>query len=230
VEQRFAKRLGVKVGSEIEFDVQGVPVTLHVTSLRSVEWQSFSINFFLVAEPGVLDQAPALYLANARVPEENEADLQDRLAAAYPSITVLRVRSILMQVLDLLERIAAGIRLLGSFSVLAGLAILAGAVSATALRRGSEVALLKTLGVTRPGITVLFFTEYGLSGLVAGAVGAGGALLLAWAYFEFVAELNVTLPLLALPVAAVGCGLLTAICGTAASARALNVRPIEALR
>ena len=67
-------------------------------------------------------------------------------------------------------------------------------------------------------------------GLVAGAVGAGGALLLAWAYFEFVAELAVTLPLLTLPVAALGCGFLTAVCGVAASARALNVRPIEALR
>lgn len=230
IEQRFAERLGVKLGSRIEFDVQGVPLTLFVTSIRSVEWQSFAINFFLVVEPGALEGAPALYVANARVPEEREAELQDRLAATYPSITVLRVRPILMQVLNLLERIAAGIRLLGSFTVLAGLAILAGAVSATALRRGGEVALLKTLGVTRPGVTVLLFTEYGLSGLVAGAVGAGGALLLAWAYFEYVAELQVTLPLLALPVGALGCGLLTAICGVAASARALRVRPIEALR
>ncbi len=181
VEKRYADRLGVKLGSKIVFDVQGVPVTLFVTSLRSVEWQSFAINFFLVVEPGVLKGAPALYLANARVPKEREAALQDDLAAAYPSVTVLRVRPILEQVLALLGRIAAGIRLLGSFTVFAGLAILAGAVSATALRRGGEVALLKTLGVTRPGVTVLFFTEYGLTGLVAGAVGAGGALLLAYA-------------------------------------------------
>ena len=118
----------------------------------------------------------------------------------------------------------------GSFTVLAGLAILAGAVSATSLRRGGEVALLKTLGVTRAGITLLLFTEYGLAGLVAGAVGAGGALLLSWGYLEFLAELSVSLPVLALPAAAVGCGLLTTICGVAASARALSVRPIEALR
>ena len=62
LEQRFAERLGVGVGSVIEFDVQGVPLTLHVTSLRSVEWQSFAINFFIEVEPGVLDRAPALFL------------------------------------------------------------------------------------------------------------------------------------------------------------------------
>jgi putative ABC transport system permease protein len=230
LEKRYATRLGVGLGSNIEFDIQGVPLTLTVTSLRSVEWQSFNINFFLVVEPGGLDHAPALYLANARVPADRENELQDRMAAAHPGVTLLRVRPILDQVLTLLGRVAAGIRLLGSFTILAGLAILAGAVSATALRRGREVALLKTLGVTRPGITVLLLTEYGLSGLVAGAVGAGGALLLAHAYFEFLAELPVTLPLMTLPVAAVGCGILAAVCGLAASARALNVRPIEALR
>jgi ABC-type antimicrobial peptide transport system permease subunit len=103
-------------------------------------------------------------------------------------------------------------------------------VTASALRRGSEVALLKTLGVTRPGITVLLFTEYGLAGLVAGTVGAGAAFLLAYCYLTFVAEFTVTLPLLAFPVSALGCALLTAVCGVAASVRAINVRPIEALR
>lgn len=230
LEQRFAERLGVGVGSIVEFDVQGVPLVLHVTSLRSVEWQSFAINFFIIVEPGVLDRAPALYLANARVPEEAEQVLQDRVAAGFPNVTMLRVRPILEQVLDLLVRIAAGIRLLGSFTVAAGVMILAGAVSATALRRGSEVALLKTLGVTRPGVTALLATEYGLCGALAGAIGSGGALLLAWGYLHHVAEVDVALPLLAFPVATLGCGLVTALCGVAASARALRIRPIEALR
>jgi putative ABC transport system permease protein len=230
LEQRFAERLGVGVGSVIEFDVQGVPLTLHITSLRSVEWQSFAINFFIEVEPGVLDRAPALFLSNARVPEDSEQSLQDRVAASFPNVTMLRVRPILEQVLDLLVRIAAGIRLLGSFTVAAGVMILAGAVSATALRRAGEVALLKTLGVTRPGVTALLATEYGLCGALAGAIGSGGALVLAWGYLRHVAEVDVTLPLVAFPVATLGCAAMTAICGVAASARALRVRPIEALR
>jgi len=230
VEEDYARRLGVGPGSVIEFDVQGTTVMLHVTSLRSVQWRSLAMNFFFVAEPGSIEQAPALWLASARVAPEAARALQDRLAAGHPGVTVLRVGPILEQVLAFLRRIAAGIRLLGSFTVLAGLAILAGAVSATALRRGGEVALLKTLGVTRAGAGALLFLEYGLCGALAGAVGAAGALLLAWAYFAFVGELEVSLPLLALPAAALGCGLLAALCGVAASARALAVRPNEALR
>jgi len=230
VEERFAERLGIGVGSKVVFDLQGIAVEFLVTSLRTVEWQSLAINFFLVAEPGALENAPALYLANARVPAEKEGALQDAVTARFPNVTVLRVRPILEQVVALLTRIAVGIRVLGSFTVLAALAILAGAVSATALRRGREVALLKTLGVTRRGVTALFLSEYGLCGAVAGLIGAGGALLLAWSYLTFVAELDVGLPVLTLPLAMLGCAALTAVCGLAASFRALRVRPIEALR
>ncbi len=230
IEAGFAKRLGVDVGSRIEFDVQGVSVTLHVTSLRTVEWQSLSLNFFLVAEPGALQGAPALYLTSALVPEAQEQVLQDQLAAAVPNVTVLRVRAVLDQVMALLERIALGLRILGAFTVLAGLAILAGSVSASVLHRRREVALLKSLGVTRGGVVRLFLTEYGLCGALAGLVGGGGALLLAWTWLEHIADLDVSLPWLALPTAMLGTAILTAVCGLAANYRALRVRPREVLR
>ncbi|MEO1365727.1 MAG: FtsX-like permease family protein, partial [Acidobacteriota bacterium] len=58
LEEEFAGNLGVGVGDALVFDIQGVEVPVTVTSLRSVDWSSFGINFFIVAEPGVLDEAP----------------------------------------------------------------------------------------------------------------------------------------------------------------------------
>ena len=55
VERDFATDLGVAVGDSVVFNVQGVPLELLVSSIRTVEWERFSINFFLVVEPGVLD-------------------------------------------------------------------------------------------------------------------------------------------------------------------------------
>jgi putative ABC transport system permease protein len=230
IEERYARRLGVDVGSTLTFDVQGVSVEVRVTSLRSVEWQSFSINFFLVLEPGTLDGAPATWLLSAQVPEDAESALQDRVAAAHPGVSVLRVGAVLEQVMELLGRISIGLRILGLLTVLAGLAILAGAIAATALRRGREVALLKTLGVTRGGIVLLFVTEYGLCGALAGLVGAGGALLLAWTWLVHVADVDVALPFVAVPLTMVAFAVLTSVCGVLASARALAVRPNAVLR
>ena len=231
LEENFAEDLEVGVGAVLEFDVQGVPLELVVTSLRDVQWQSFDINFFLVVEPGALDGAPHFRVAAARFePPAVEEALQNELAAAYPNVTVLRVRPILEKIADVLARLSLGVRGLGSFTILTGLVILAGAVATGALRRAREAALLKTLGVTRTGVTRLFAVEYALSGLVAGAIGSAGALVLAWAFLEQLAELDAELPLATVPVAAVAAAALATLSGLAASLRALRARPLETLR
>ena len=96
--------------------------------------------------------------------------------------------------------------------------------SFAALRAVSIVSSLACFGL------IYLIVERASGSRYAGAVGAGGALLLAFGYLTYVVEIEVTLPVLTLPIAAVGCGLLTAICGIVASARSLTIRPIEALR
>lgn len=230
VELEFARDLGVAVGDSVTFDVQGVPLELAVTSLRTVEWERFSINFFLVVEPGVLDRAPHHRIAAARLPPAAELPVQDRLAAAYPNVTVLRLREVLEKIVAVLERVGFAVRLLGAFTVLAGIAILAGAVSAGAVRRGREVALYKTLGMTRAQVAGVFAVEYALVGLVAGTLGAGGGVVMAWLVTRFGFEMPWAWepgP----PAAAVALTVILSIAaGLAASLRALAVRPLAVLR
>lgn len=231
IEQGFAEDLGVDVGSTITLDIYGIPLELHVTSIRTVEWQSFGINFFLVVEPGVLDDAPHFRIAAARLePAAAEVQLQNSLASSFPNVTMMRIRPILEKVAGVLERIAFGVRALGSFTILTGLVILAGAIGTTALRRGREAALLKTLGVTRFGVTRLFAVEYALSGFVSGLLGACGAMALTWGFLEHLAELPAELPWATIPVAALLTAGLATLSGLAASVRALGARPLETLR
>lgn len=229
-EEEFASNLGVEIGSRIVFDIQGVEVPLKVTSLRRVDWSSFGINFFIVAEPGVLDEAPQSRLAAARLGKEEGQALQDALAAAYPNVTMIQIREVMERVSALLERLAVGVRVLGWLTVLVGLAILAGAVSAAAVRRGTEVALYKTLGMTRKQVVASFAVEYALVGLVAGAIGTAGASILAGVVLERGMQVESGLQLGALPVALLLTVGLSVLAGLAASTDALRKRPIEVLR
>jgi putative ABC transport system permease protein len=230
LEEKFAEDLGVGLGSRIEFDVQGRKIELAVTSLRKVEWESFGINFFLVAEPGALDDAPHFRLAAARLEPEAELQLQSSLADDFPNVTPIRVRPILDKILNVVSKLALGVRVLGLFTILTGLVILGGVASSTALQRSREVALLKTLGLTRLGVMRLFFVEYALVGLVAGLIGSVAGFVLSALFLERVVDTAPQLPWLALPLAALAVALLSAACGLAASTRALRSRPIESLR
>src|SRR6185436_19030556 len=124
LEKSFAEDLGVGLGSKLGFDIQGVPLTLTVTSLRTVDWGTFGINFYLVVEPGILEQAPQQRVATARLASGSEQHVQDLLAASYPNVTFLRIREILGKILGVLQRIGLGVRFLGGFTVLSGIAIL----------------------------------------------------------------------------------------------------------
>lgn len=230
LEQSFAEDLGVGLGAKLGFDVQGVPLELVVTSLRTVDWGTFGINFYLVVEPGILEQAPQQRVATARLANGSEQHVQDLLAASYPNVTFLRIREILGKILGVLQRIGLGVRFLGGFTVLSGIAILAGAISAGSVRRGREVALLKTLGMTRRQVATAFAVEYALIGGVAGLLGAGASAALSWGVvtrgFELPWEAEPALLALAVVLSIV----LSVIAGLAASLRALERRPIEVLR
>ncbi len=230
LEQSFAEDLGVGLGSKLGFDIQGVPIELVVTSLRTVDWSTFGINFYLVVEPGILEQAPQQRVATARLATGSEQHVQDLLAASYPNVTFLRIREILGKILGVLQRIGLGVRFLGGFTVLSGIAILAGAISAGSVRRGREVALLKTLGMTRRQVATAFAVEYALIGGVAGLLGAVTGAALSWGVITRGFELPWEPEPARLVLAIVLSIALSVIAGLAASVRALERRPIEVLR
>jgi putative ABC transport system permease protein len=232
LEQGYADELDVGVGSTLVFDVQGLAVPLTVTSVRTVEWRTFGINFFVVVEPGVLDEAPQMTVAAAALPPAGEQRVQDEIAARFPNVTVLPVREIVQKVGGLLEKLGAGVRVLGLFTVVAGLAILASALGAAALARRGQIALLKTLGVTRGGVLAMFGVEWALVGALAGLVGGAAGGLLAWAVLTQVMELEASLLAFTAPVlAATGAAaLLACVCGAVASLRSLSVPPLAVLR
>jgi putative ABC transport system permease protein len=230
VERDYAEDLGVGVGDTVVLNVQGVPLELVVSSVRSVDWGRFSINFFLVVEPGVLDRAPGFRIASARLPAEMESAAQDRLAAEFPNVTMLRLREVLQKVVGILRQLGFGVRFIGAFTVLAGIAILGGSVAAGAVRRGRQVALYKTLGMRRAEVVTVFAVEYALIGLVAGVIGTVGGVLLAWVVTRFGFEIAWAWSPTALLLSVCLTVALSVAAGLAASSRALAARPLAVLR
>ncbi|MEM6705018.1 MAG: FtsX-like permease family protein [Acidobacteriota bacterium] len=230
LEEEYAREIGAELGSTVELRSGEQSVELRVTSLRSVQWEGFGINFFLVAEPGALDSLSQIRLAAVRLPPDAEQGVQDAVAEEYPNVLFVRIREMLDKILILLGRLLTGIRVLGGFTVLSGLAILFGAVATSHARRGQEVALMKTLGMTRLDVLRSFAVEYALVGLAASTIASAGAL--AAAAWVVVREMEIAWRWQPMTVAAVLVfgTLLSVIAGTLASTRALARPPIDSLR
>jgi putative ABC transport system permease protein len=230
VEEEIAGRLGVGLGDTLTFDVQGVPVSARVTSLRHVDWRSLTSNFFVIFSPGALDGAPSTFIATVRAPAEQENRLQSAVVAAFPNVTAIPIREVLERVSAMLDQIALAVRLVAAFSIGAGLIVMAGALAITRQQRLYQSVILKALGATRGFVSRVFAVEYALLGAAAGLAGSALAALLAWAVLRFALEVPwrwAPGTLLAGVATATALALLVGFLGTR---RLLGRRPLGVLR
>jgi putative ABC transport system permease protein len=230
IEEEMAKSLRVGVGDRLAFDVQGVRVDAEIMSIRRVDWQSFTTNFFAILSPGTLDGAPTTWVATARVPPAVESRLQDKVVGAFPNVTAVPVRDVLERVSGLLAQMAFAIRGIAGFSIGAGLVVMIAALTATRAQRLYESVILRTLGATRGVVARAFAVEYACLGVVAGVGGTALASLLAWIVLRFLLDTPWQLAPLTLAAGVLLTVALSVTVGFLTTWRLLGEKPLPVLR
>ena len=210
VEQGLASTLGIRLGDALTFDVAGQSVQGRVKSLRSVAWDSFQVNFFVLLPAGVLDHFPATYLTSLYLPASEKPVLGD-LVQAFPGITVLDVAALLDKARSLVTQATSAVQYVSLFAVVAGLGVLYAAVQATLDERKLETAILRALGASRSTVILGVLSEFVTLGLLAGLVATLGATALSqWlghTVFELDVHLDPRLGILGILGSAAGAGL-----------------------
>jgi putative ABC transport system permease protein len=179
VEVDFGRELGVKIGDEISFDIAGEPVSATVTSFRTVEWDTFRPNFFMVFSPAALDVFPASYISALYASEEDAGKIID-LMREFPSVTVIDLDASLSQVRDVMDKASLAEQAVFLFTLFAGLAVLWAAVQSSLDERSFESAILRTLGASRSRVLSGVAVEFVAIGFLAGLLASSGASLAAW--------------------------------------------------
>jgi putative ABC transport system permease protein len=231
VEESLMRSLDLSLGDRITWNLQGVEIESVITSVRTVDWARFDTNFFVVFEPGSIDDAPQSFVTFARVPDErSKATIQRDLARAWPNVSTLDISLVQQTFEDIIGRVTLAIRFMAIFAVAAGLLVMAGAISAGRFQRAREAILLRTLGATRDTVRTVLLTEYAALGSLAGLSGTLLACIAGWACVRFLFELEFRLPILPLLVAWAGIALLAIIIGTTGNRSLLSRPPLAALR
>jgi putative ABC transport system permease protein len=179
VERGLAESLGLAMGDRLTFDIGGTPVAGTITSLRSVDWDSFNVNFFVLAPPGLLDGHPATWVTSFHLARAETAHL-NALVKRFPNIVLIDVAQALAQVQTMMDQVARAVQFVFLFTLVAGLAVLYAAIASTQDERLYEAAIMRTLGASRAQINRAHLAEFTIIGAAAGLVAAAGATGLGW--------------------------------------------------
>lgn len=223
--------MGLSIGDEVVFNVQGVLIKTYVGSFRKVDFARVQTNFLVVFPKGVLEAAPQFHVLITKVDDKvKSADLQRTVAKTFPNVSIVDLGLILSTVEDLLGKVSFVIRFMALFSIITGLIVLIGSVMISKYQRVQESVLLRTLGASRRQILIINALEYFLLGSLAAATGILLSFISSWALAYFAFE---TIfwpdPLPALAVFAVITGLTVAI-GMLNSRGVVQKPPLEILR
>ena len=231
LEKEFASWREWRVGDRLTFDIAGIPIDAQVANLRKVEWITFQPDFFIVMQPGALEDAPKVFLGSIRnVPPEKRLSLQNSIVRAYPNISVIDVTRILARAFEIIDQVSFAINFMAYLAILAGLVVLYSIARQEVQSRVWEMNLLKTLGARFPLVMRIVQTEFGLLALFAAASGLLLSLIfsfiISWVVFENLWRINwwsngVTL------MAVVALSVVTA---SLAAHRTLRQKPLALLR
>ncbi|MBA1287416.1 ABC transporter permease [Pseudomonas japonica] len=228
VEQKLAESLGVSVGDTLTFNVGGAVRDTRVASVRTVSWDNFQPNFFMIFEPGTLQDFPVTYLTSFYLAPGQDAQVV-ALARAFPAMTLLQVQALLEQLRSILAQVTLAVEYVLVFVLAAGLAVLFSGLQATLDERIHQGALLRALGASRALLIRARRIEFTVLGLASGVLAAVAAEAASWALYRF--ALNLTWHphawLLLLPLAG---ALVIGVAGVFGTRRALNASPLQVLR
>ena len=229
VEEGIARSLGIHLGDRLTFEIAGERVSAEVTSLRTVQWDSFNANFFVIGTPALMRDRPATYISSFHLPGDNAGIVRD-LVQRYPGITPLDVSALIDQVRRIMDRGALAVELVFGFTLLAGVVVLIAGIQTSRELRAQEAAVLRTLGLKRRGLLAAMLIEFSVLGALAGLVAAGVATAIGYglssAVFELPWRFNGLLWLVAVGGGMAGVG----AAGLAATWRLAKEPPLAVLR
>lgn len=231
VDEEFADAVGLEIGDRITFGVLGTEVSATVTSLRRVDWENMGFNFVFVLSPPVLASAPHNLSATIDLPPgAATGPLLQGLVRAFPSSSVIEVGGVMQQARTLLEQVGLATLAAAGVTVLAGIAVLLGAIAAARAQRSYDTVVLRVLGASRAQIMALLMAEYALLASVLAVVALGLGGIAGWLVIVKLFEFD-WLPDWGVVAATLGAGLATVLLfAILASLPLLRERPARALR
>ncbi len=231
IESRYADRLGVDLGDVLTFDILGMEISAKITSIRKVLWTSFLPNFFLIFQPGVLEEAPKTFLGvTEHLPKDQSSIVERDLFKRFPNVSVLNISKIIESVSSIFLLLSFFMSLMAALSMLTGFFVLYSILIHQVETRARDLGLFKILGAKKKFLETMLIKEFCLLTFFASLFGLLSAVIVSFIFSKMLFD-GLWAPLVFSPfMILVGLVLLVALLCFLVSKKILKKRSAELVR
>lgn len=207
IAENWAQIFGLKVGDHITVSIGDRSIEARVANIRTVDWDSFRVNFFLLFSPEATAGLDSTYVTSFRA-DADQARALGPVLREFPNVTLIDVDALLARVLGVVDAVVRSLSAIFWCALAAALCVLLAALAVSAGARRFESALWRSLGASRRTLERTLWLEISTIGALGGSLGGLAAVLTGWALAVYVFELAYSTPWWIIAAgAAIGAGL-----------------------
>tara|TARA_Y100000816_G_scaffold133739_1_gene94515 strand:+ start:8346 stop:10784 length:2439 start_codon:yes stop_codon:yes gene_type:complete len=189
ISTEISERYDLKIDDAIVIDVAGEKIESYIQSIREVNWENFSPNFFAIGFPENFQNISSTFITSFHIPIEKNT-LSVELVKNFPTISFISLDAIISEVQSIISKVSQALKLILGLTLIAGLFLMLATIQESFKQREKQNAVLKTLGLGRKVMQKNTFLEYLSIGLFAGILGSILAVITTFFVEELVFEIN----------------------------------------
>ncbi|MBS0287213.1 MAG: hypothetical protein JSR17_07955 [Proteobacteria bacterium] len=229
IEEKFSQRQGLKLQDTISFQIADKVITGKIVQIRTVQWESFKPNFFVIFPPKVLDHFSHSYITSIYLPTSEKSNLMS-LTKEFVQISIIDIDALIQKAREIINKVSMGITLLLTLVFLLGVLIMYASVLSSLKERLTESAMLQILGANKYLVSKILLIEFGVLGLLAGITGCFMAVVIAKDLAHRFFEMPLTIHYTAVALAVLASTLTVMIFGLIGTRKVFQLSPLWLLR
>jgi putative ABC transport system permease protein len=188
LEKSYATRLKLQMGDRLRFDVQGIELEGIVTSIRRVRWTTFQPNFFVLVQPGVLEDAPhTLIAAIPQTDTDRKTAIQKDFSRKLSNVSLINVEKTVKDTIEILDKLSWSLEIMAAVALVGGYIVMISVMLSQWIQRRWQSSLLKSIGCGTQDLVGLSLRESILMASVGAVIGglSSGVLASGLSYYMF---------------------------------------------
>ena len=167
----IADRYKLDLGDLVFLKVEDRLIETYVQSLRTVNWDNFSPNFFVIASPSLLKEVSTTFITSFYIPKDKQ-DIAASLMREFRTVSIFSIEELIKQVKEIIDQVTKALNSILLLTCLSAIFLALAALQDGFSLRKHQSAILRTLGASNSLIKKSALIEFALLGLMSGLLGA----------------------------------------------------------
>ena len=167
----ISRRYKLSIGDEVKVFFSDKEVNTYIQSIREVNWDNFSPNFFVIGPPSIFKDSTATYISSLYIPDEKTKVISNFMKE-FKTVSVLSIEAIIERVNEIIEQVSKALEIILGLTIFSAMFLTLATIQDGFNLRLHQSAILRTFGASTSLLQKSTALEFAFLGLIAGILGS----------------------------------------------------------